>query len=130
MDIELCQVFYCQPSPSKHHTPKPVIFFWRLNKCQPVVAMFTPKKFYKPLACRHPRSNLGVNPHISGPSVLSFRERADMDYIGVVTDACTGGKNGSHETEHIELLNQNLLCIGQDEADCQTGLELSCGECN
>src|SRR5882724_4908339 len=57
MDIELCQVFYCQPSPSKHCTPKPGIFFWRLNKCQPVVAMFTAKKFYKPLACRHPRSN-------------------------------------------------------------------------
>src|SRR5882724_2792362 len=123
MDIELCQVFYCQPSPSKHCTPKPVIFFWRLDKCQLVVAMFTAKKFYKPLACRHPRSN-------SGPSVLSLRERGDMDYISVVTDACTGGQNVSHETEHIELLHQSLLCIGQDEANCQTGLELSCSECN
>ena len=56
-----------------------------------------------------PRYNLGVNPHISGPSVLSLRERADMDYIGVATDACTGGQNVSHETEHIELLHQNLL---------------------
>ena len=53
-----------------------------------------------------------------------------MDYIGVATDACTGGKNVLHETEHIELLHQNLLCIGQDEANCQTGLELSCSECN
>src|SRR5882724_11845775 len=147
MDIELCQVFYCQPYPSKHRTPKPVIFFWRLNKCQPVVAMLTAKKFYKTLACRHPRSNtpklwtlnwklvaprsnLGMNPHTPGPSVLSFRARADMDYIGVVTDACTGGQNVLHENEHIELLHQNLLCIGQDEADCQTGLELSCSECN
>jgi len=48
--------------------------------------------------------------------VLSLRERADMDYVGVATDACAGGKNVSHETEDIELLNQNLLCIGQDEA--------------
>src|SRR5882724_6707154 len=105
--------------------------------------MFTAKKIYKPLACRHPRSNtptlwtlnwklvvqrsnLGTNPHMSGPSVLSLRERADTDYISVVTDTFTGGKNDSHETQHIELLHQNLLCIGQDEADCKTGLELSC----
>ena len=53
-----------------------------------------------------------------------------MDYIGVATDDCTGGQNVSHEAEHIELLNQNLLCIGQDETNCQTGLELSYGECN
>jgi len=77
-----------------------------------------------------PRSNIGINPHISGPSVLSLSERADMDYVGVATDACAGGQNVSHETEDIELLNQNLLCIGQDEAHCQTGLELSCSECN
>src|SRR5882724_8872237 len=116
MDMELCQVFYCQPFPSKHRTPKPVIFFWKLNKCQPAVAMFTVTKIYKSLACRHPisntptlwklnwnlvapRSNLGMNPHISGPSVLSLREWADMDYISVVTDACAGVQNVSHETE-------------------------------
>jgi len=77
-----------------------------------------------------PRSNPGMNPHISNHSVLSLRERANMDYIGVATDDCTGGQNVSHEAEHIELLNQNLLCIGQDETNCQTGLELSYGECN
>src|SRR5882672_4925820 len=107
----LFQVFYCQPSPSKHCTPKPVVSLWRQ-------------------ACRHPRSNLGVNPCISGPSVPSLGERADMDYVSVATDACCGGKGVSHEPEDIELLNQNLLCISQDEADCQTGLELSCSECN
>jgi len=53
-----------------------------------------------------------------------------MDYVGVATDACAGGQNVWHETGDIELLNQKLLCIGQDEAHCQTGLELSCGECN
>jgi len=140
-------VIYCQPSPSKHHTPNPVVFFWWWAKCQPVIAMFTGKKLCKCLALRHPRpnaptrwtlnwklvaprSNLGMNPHISGPSVLSLRERADMDYVSVATDACAGGQNVSHETEDIELLNQNLLCIGQDKAHCQTGLELSCSECN
>src|SRR5882672_7977936 len=126
----LFQVFYCQPSPSKHHTPKPVVSLWRWAKCQLVIAMFTGKKLCKWQACRHPRSNLGVNPHISGPSVPSLGERADMDYVSVVTDACCGGKGVSHEPEDIELLNQNLLCISQDEADCQTGLELSCSECN
>jgi len=143
----LFQVFYCQPSPSKHHTPKPVVSLWRRAKCQLVIAMFTAKKLCKWQACRHPRSNvptlwtlnwklvaprsnLGVNPHISGPSVPSLGERADMDYVSVATDACCGGKGVSHEPEDIELLNQNLLCISQDEADCQTGLELSCSECN
>jgi len=46
-----------------------------------------------------------MNPYISGPSVLSLRGRADMDYVSVVTGACTGGKNVLHETEDIELLN-------------------------
>jgi len=147
IELTLCQVLYCQPSPSKHLTPKPVVFLWRWAKYQPVVAMFTVKKVSKRLACRQPRSNVptlwtlhwksvaprsnfGVNPHISGPSVLSLRVRADMDYIGVPTDACCGGQGVSHETEDIKLLNQNMLCIGQDEADCETGLELRCGECN
>src|SRR5882672_6747517 len=126
----LFQVFYCQPSPSKHCTPKPVVSLWRRAKCQLAIAMFTGKKLCKRQAYRHPRSNLGMNPCISGPSVPSLGERADMDYVSVATDACCGGKGVSHEPEDIELLNQNLLCISQDEADCQTGLELSCSECN
>ena len=43
--------------------------------------MLTAKKIYKPLACRLPRSDLGVDPHISGPCVLSLRKRGDMDYV-------------------------------------------------
>jgi len=109
--------------------------------------MFAGKKLSKWLAGRHPRSNaptfwtldwklvaprsnIGMNPHISCPSVLSLRERVDMDYVGVATDGCCGGQCDFQEPEDIELLNQNLLCIGQDEGDCETGLELSCGECN
>ena len=140
-------MIYCQPSPSKHCTPKLAVFFWWWAKCHPVVAMLTAKKIYKPLTCRlprsnmptlwtlnwklvAPRSNLGMNPCISGPLVPSLGERADMDYVSVATDACCGGKGVSHEPEDIKLLNQNLLCIGKDEADCQTGLELSCSKCN
>src|SRR5882724_4830975 len=80
----LFQVIYCQPSPSKHCTPKLAVFFWWWAKCHLVVAMLTAKKIYKPLACRLPRSNaqtlwtlnwrlvtprsdLGVDLHISGP---------------------------------------------------------------
>jgi len=77
-----------------------------------------------------PRSDLGVDPHISGPSVLVLRERADMDYVSVARDGCCSGQSMLHESEDIELLNQYLLCIGNDEANCQTGLELSCSECN
>jgi len=130
-------VIYCQPSPSKDCTPKLAVFFWRWAKCHLVVAMLTAKKIYKPLACRlprsdaptlwtldwklvAPRSNLGMNPHISGPSVLSLRERADMDYVGVARDGCCCGQDVSHESEDMELLNKNLLCIGKEEADCQT----------
>src|SRR5882672_7067296 len=143
----LFQVFYCQPSPSKHCTPKPVVSLWRRAKCQLVIAMFTGKKLCKQQACRHrrsnvptlwtlnwklvaPRSNLGMKPHISGPSVLSLRERADMDYVSVARDGCCRGQDVSHESEDMELLNQKLLCIGKDEADCQTGLRLSCSKCN
>ena len=53
-----------------------------------------------------------------------------MDYVGVVTDACCGGQGVAHETEDIKPLNQNMLCIGQNEADCETGLGLRCGECD
>jgi len=53
-----------------------------------------------------------------------------MDYVSVATDGCCSGQCDSQEPEDIELLNQNLLCIGQDEGDCETGLELRCGECN
>jgi len=140
-------VIYCQPSPSKHCTPKLAVFFWQWAKCHPVVAMLTAKKIYKPLACRLPRSNaqtrwtlnwqlvtprsdLGVDPHISGPSVLSLRKRADMDYVGVARDGCCSGQNVSHETEDIEFLNQYLLCIGKDEASCETGLKLRRSKCN
>ena len=52
-----------------------------------------------------------------------------MDYVGVVRDGCCSGQSVLHESEDIKLLNQHLLCIVQDEANCQTGLELSCGEC-
>jgi hypothetical protein len=75
-----------------------------------------------------PRSDLGVDPHISGPFVISPRERADMDYVSVATYCCSG-KNVLHATEDIDLLDQNLLRIAQDEADCETGLELRCREC-
>src|SRR5882724_4210602 len=114
MYIELCQVIYCQPFPSKHCTPKPVVLFWWQANFQPVSAMFTGKKISTRLVCRHPRSNaptlwtlnrklvaprsnLGVDPHISGPSVISFWMREDMHYVSVVTDGYCSGQNFLHE---------------------------------
>ena len=53
-----------------------------------------------------------------------------MDYVGVLRDGCCSGQSVLHESEDIELLNQYLLCIGNDEANCETGLELRGSECN
>ena len=53
-----------------------------------------------------------------------------MDYVGVVGDGGCSGQNVSHETGDIEFLNQYLLFIGKDEANCETGLKLSCSKCN
>src|SRR5882724_10869705 len=104
----LFQVIYCQPSPSKHCTPKLAVFFWHWAKCHPVVAMLTAKKIYKPLACRLPRSNaqtlwtlnwqlvtprsdLGVDPHISGPCVLSCHDLfPELSHIVIPTSSPLG----------------------------------------
>jgi len=53
-----------------------------------------------------------------------------MDYVSVARDGRCSGQNVSHETEDIEFLNQYLLCIGKDEANCETGLKLSRSKCN
>jgi len=102
--------------------------------------MLTAKKYNKPLACGLPRSNaqtlwtlnwqlvtprsdLGVDPHISGSLCAFPSEEGNMDYVGVARDVCCSGQNVSHETEDIEFFNQYLLCIGKDEANRETGLE-------
>ena len=53
-----------------------------------------------------------------------------MDDVSVTTDCGCCGQNLLHGGDEIESLNQNLLRMGKDEADCETGLQLSCSECN
>ena len=77
-----------------------------------------------------PRSNLWVDPHISSPFVLSLAVSADMDDVSVTTDCGCRGQNLLHGGDEIESLSQNLLRMGKDEADCETGLQLSRSECN
>ena len=62
--------------------------------------------------------------------MLSLAVRADTDDVSVTTDCGCCGQNLSHGGNEIESLNQNLLRMGKDEADCETGLQLSHSECN
>ena len=62
--------------------------------------------------------------------MLSLAVSADMDDVSVTTDCSCHGKNLSHGGDEIESLNQNLLRMGKDEADCEIGLQLSHSECN
>src|SRR5882672_6878187 len=101
----LFQVFYCQPSPSKHRTPKPVVSLWRRAKCQLVIAMFTGKKLCKWQDCRHPRSNV--------PTLWTLNWKLVAPRYNLGVNPCISGLSGRGQIWTMSVWRQMLAVVGR-----------------